>query len=227
MSSEPNPPIPPIEQPPGSPPPPTSPEQPKQSAAEQSEAARLGGILFRNRSWLPVPFLLVALFVPARPGMWVWIVGAVPIIIGEAIRLMGVAAAGTVTRRRSRDVQRLVTYGIFGWVRNPLYVGNFLIWMGFVVISGVWWFLPVAMVIFAIEYTLIVRYEEGVLESIFGAEYLEYKKTTPRWMPRRPKRRGNGGEHHWREAWKSEISTFMQYGAIAAAFAVKHRIWWQ
>ena len=116
-----------------------------------------------------------------------WLVGAVPIIIGEWIRLAGVAAAGTVTRRRSRDVQRLVTYGIFGWVRNPLYVGNFLIWMGFVVISGVWWFLPVAIVIFGIEYTLIVRYEEGVLESIFGQEYLDYKKTTPRWFPRPPK----------------------------------------
>ena len=98
-------------------------------------------------------------------------------MLGEWIRLAGVAAAGTVTRRRSRDVQRLVTYGIFRWVRNPLYVGNFLIWMGFVVISGVLWFVPVAIVVFAIEYTFIVAYEEGVLESIFGREYLEYKRT--------------------------------------------------
>jgi protein-S-isoprenylcysteine O-methyltransferase Ste14 len=221
MSSDP---LPPIEQPPGSPPPP--PQPPKQSAAEQSTSARVGAVLFRTRSWLPVPFLLVALLVPARPGMWVWLVGAIPIIIGEWIRLAGVAAAGTVTRRRSRDVQRLVTYGIFGWLRNPLYVGNFLIWMGFVVISGVWWFLPVAILIFAIEYTLIVRYEEGVLESIFGQEYLDYKKTTPRWFPRPPKKR-ESGPHHWGEAWRSEISTFMQYAAIAAAFAIKHRIWWQ
>jgi protein-S-isoprenylcysteine O-methyltransferase Ste14 len=217
-------PLPPIEQPPGSPPP-ENPPAPKKSAAEESLSARLGGVLFRNRSWLPVPFLLVALFVPARPGLWVWIVGAVPIIIGECIRLMGVAAAGTVTRRRSREVQRLVTYGIFGWVRNPLYVGNFLIWMGFVVISGVWWFLPVAIVLFAVEYTLIVRYEEGVLESIFGQEYLDYKKTTPRWIPRPPRNREHG-EHHWGEAWRSEISTFMQYGALIIAFAIKQRVWW-
>lgn len=224
MSSEP---LPPIEQPPGSAPPPRAQEPARQnrSAAEQSVAARLGGILFRNRSWLPVPFLLVALFVPARPGLWVWLVGAVPIIAGEWIRLMGVAAAGTVTRRRSREVQRLVTYGIFGWVRNPLYVGNFLIWMGFVVISGVWWFLPVAIVLFAIEYTLIVRYEEGVLESIFGQDYLDYKKSTPRWIPRPPAKR-ESGPHHWGEAWRSEISTFMQYAAIAIAFAVKQRVWW-
>ena len=97
-----------------------------------------------------------------------WILGFVLIVLGEAIRLAGVAAAGTVTRRRSRTVQRLVTYGIFAWMRNPLYVGNFLIWIGFTVISGVLWFIPVAVLLFAIEYTLIVRYEEGVLESIFG-----------------------------------------------------------
>jgi protein-S-isoprenylcysteine O-methyltransferase Ste14 len=218
-------PLPPIEQPPGSPPP-VEPPPPKKSAAEQSASARIGGLLFRNRSWLPVPFLLVALFVPARPPIWIWLVGAVPILIGEWIRLAGVAAAGTVTRRRSREVQRLVTYGIFGWVRNPLYVGNFLIWMGFVIISGVWWFLPVAIVIFGIEYTLIVRYEEGVLESIFGQEYLDYKKTTPRWIPRPPKTRERG-EHDWGEAWRSEISTFMQYGALVIAFAIKQRVWWE
>lgn len=198
--------------------------QPTISATEQSTSARIGAVLFRNRSWLPVPFLLVALLAPAHPSGLLWLIGGVLIVLGEWIRLSGVAAAGTVTRRRSRDVQRLVTYGIFRWVRNPLYVGNFFIWMGFVVISGVLWFLPVAIVIFAIEYTLIVSYEEGVLESIFGAEYLEYKKTTPRWVPRPPKQ-PEAGPHDWGEAWKSEISTFMQYAALVIVFAMKQRIW--
>ena len=152
-----------------------------------------------------------------------WLIGAVLVVIGEWIRLAGVAAAGTVTRRRSRDVQRLVTYGIFRWVRKPLYVGNFLIWMGFVVISGVLWFLPIAIVIFAIEYTLIVAYEEGVLESIFGDEYLAYKAHTPRWIPRPPGADADG-EHHWSEAWRSEISTFLQYAVITVAFVVKDRM---
>src|SRR5512142_369820 len=120
--------------------------------------------MFRNRGWLPVLFLIVPLLAPGHLSASRWVVGGVIIAIGEAIRLAGVAAAGTVTRRRSRNVQRLVTYGIFSWVRNPLYVGNFLIWMGFVVISGVLWFLPFAIVLFGIEYTLIVAYEEGVLE---------------------------------------------------------------
>ena len=193
------------------------------SAAEQRSSARIGALLFRNRSWLPVPFLLVALLAPAHPTVANWLAGAVLVVIGEWIRLAGVAAAGTVTRRRSRDVQRLVTYGIFRWVRNPLYVGNFLIWMGFVVISGVLWFLPIAIVLFAVEYTLIVAYEEGVLESIFGREYLDYKQAAPRWIPRPPPR-AEHGPHDWAEAWRSEVSTFMQYVALAAAFWVKQKL---
>ena len=202
-----------------------SPSPAAPSAAERSTTARIGAVLFRNRSWLPVPFLLVALLAPAEPRGIYWLIGAVLIVIGEWIRLAGVAAAGTVTRRRSRDVQRLVTYGIFGWVRNPLYVGNFFIWMGFVVISGVLWFLPLAIVIFAIEYTLIVAYEEGVLESIFGQEYLDYKRATTRWIPRPPAVREHG-PHDWAEAWRSEVSTFLQYLALVVVFGIKQRIWW-
>ena len=151
-----------------------------------------------------------------------WIAGSLLIAFGEWIRMSGVAAAGTVTRRRSRNVGRLVTYGAFAWVRNPLYVGNAIIWAGFIVIAGILWFLPVALAIFAIEYTFIVRYEEGVLESIFGDEYLAYKKTTPRCFPRPPAARERG-EHDWREAWRSEVSTFMQYGALMLLFWVKQR----
>ncbi|HEX2780212.1 MAG TPA: isoprenylcysteine carboxylmethyltransferase family protein [Gemmatimonadaceae bacterium] len=196
------------------------------SASEQSTMARWGAVLFRNRGWLPVLFLIVPLLAPGRLSPRRWIIGAVIIAIGEAIRLAGVAAAGTVTRRRSRNVQRLVTYGIFSWVRNPLYVGNFLVWMGFAVISGVLWFIPVAAVIFAIEYTLIVRYEEGVLESIFGDEYLAYKRRTPRWFPRPPAVKETG-EHHWGEAWKSEISTLLQYVVLVALFLVKDRYFYR
>jgi protein-S-isoprenylcysteine O-methyltransferase Ste14 len=192
------------------------------SAAEQTRSARIGAILFRNRSWLPVLFIGVPLLVPGRMSVAAWIVGAIFVVLGEWVRLAGVAAAGTVTRRRSRTVQRLVTYGIFGWARNPLYIGNFLIWIGFTIISGVYWFLPIAIVIFAIEYSLIVRYEEGVLESIFGAEYLAYKQSTPRWIPR-PSTRAESGPHDWPEAWRSEVSTFLQYAALTVLFVIKQR----
>lgn len=205
-----------------SPPPAAASPEPPISDAERSSSARIGSILFRHRGWLPVPFLLVPLLAPGHPDEMNWVLGILLIALGEAIRLAGVAAAGTVTRRRSRTVQRLVTYGIFAWMRNPLYVGNFLIWMGFIVISGVLWFLPLAILLFAIEYTLIVRYEEGVLESIFGEEYLSYKHRTARWFPRPPST-DEEGEHHWDEAWRSETSTFLQYLVIAGLFIAKER----
>jgi protein-S-isoprenylcysteine O-methyltransferase Ste14 len=201
-------------------PPPAGPGAPL-SAAEQTSAANLGAVLFRNRGWLPVPFLEVPLFAPGMLSPRTTIAAAVLMVIGEAWRLWGVATAGTVTRRRSRNVQKLVTHGPFAWSRNPLYNGNFLIWMGVITLSGVLWFLPVAAVIFAIEYYYIVRYEEGVLESIFGADYLAYKERTPRWFA--VPSGGTGGEYFWGEAWKSEISTFLQYIVIIGLFLAKER----
>jgi protein-S-isoprenylcysteine O-methyltransferase Ste14 len=194
------------------------------SSAEQSIPAQIGGVLFRHRGWLPLLFLGIPLVMPGTTSPFRWEVGLALIIIGEAVRLAGVAAAGSVTRRRSRGVQRLVTYGIFAWARNPLYIGNFLIWMGFVTISGVLWFLPIAVLLFALEYELIVRYEEGVLESIFGREYLDYKNETPRWIPRPPRGEQPVGEYHWGEAFKSEISTFLQYAVLLIAFWVKSQV---
>lgn len=191
------------------------------SAAELRTSARIGETLFRNRGWLPVPFLLVPLLAPGKQTLATWLVGLLIVLVGELIRTCGVAAAGTVTRRRSRDVQRLVTYGIFSWCRNPLYLGNLLIWIGFTVVSGVHWFIIPAILIFSLEYTLIVRYEEGVLESIFADEYLAYKKRTPCWIPRSPVE-VQRGPHDWKEAILSERSTLLQYMALSAAFLVKH-----
>jgi protein-S-isoprenylcysteine O-methyltransferase Ste14 len=190
------------------------------SAAEQTRSARIGATLFRHRGWLPILFLGVPLVAPGRMSSQLWLIGGLLVILGEAWRLAGIAAAGTTTRRRSRNVQRLVTYGAFAWSRNPLYNGNFLIWMGFAVISGVFWFLPLAIVFFAIEYSLIVRYEEGVLESTFSDEYLAYKARTPRWFPRPPSL-AVAGDYDWPQAWRSEISTFLQYLVLVAAFIIK------
>jgi protein-S-isoprenylcysteine O-methyltransferase Ste14 len=201
----------------------TSHSEAKLSAAEQTQAARIGAAFFRHRSWLPIFFLVIVLFAPSNISQAHWIAGGLLVLIGEIYRMYGVAAAGTETRRRSREVQRLVTYGVFSWSRNPLYNGNFLIWMGFVVISGVLWFLPIAIFLFAIEYSFIVRYEEGVLESIFGEEYLVYKRRTPRWLPRVSSSAAPDDGYHWAEAWRSEISTFLQYAVLIAAFIAKSR----
>lgn len=169
-----------------------------------------------------MPFLVVTLLAPGGITRGGLLVAALLIALGEGWRLWGVATAGTVTRRRSRDVQTLVTHGPFALSRNPLYNGNCLLWLGFVTLSGVWWFLPIALILFAVEYFFIVRYEEGVLESIFGEEYLAFKRRTPRWIPTGATG-AVAGEFHWAEAWRSEISTFMQYIALLVVFIAKDR----
>lgn len=202
----------------------TSPaEKPRLSAAEMRPAARVGAFLFRYRTWFPVIFLGIPLFSPGHTTPESWLVGGMLVAAGEFLRLAGVAAAGSVTRRRSRNVARLVTYGAFAWSRNPLYNGNFLVWIGFIVISGALWFLPFAVLLFGLEYSYIVRYEEGVLETTFGREYLDYKNSTPRWLPKKPREPARG-PHDWRQAWRSEISTFMQYAALAIALIVKDQL---
>jgi len=190
------------------------------SEAEQTRAARIGGVLFRNRSWLPVPFVLVLLLAPGSITITRSVVAACLIALGQGWRLLAVAVAGAVTRRRGRRVQELVSNGPFAWHRNPLYVGNLILWMGVVLFSGVLWFLPVTALLFALEYHYIVRYEEGVLESFFGPQYLAYKARTPRWLPdlRAPVGRP---ELRWYEALRSESSTFLQYAALLIVFIGK------
>jgi protein-S-isoprenylcysteine O-methyltransferase Ste14 len=186
--------------------------------AEQALLARMGGCLFRHRGFLPVPFIAV-------PFVWhgvmtprSWLLGILVVAFGETLRLWGVAAAGAETRRRSRLVTRLVTHGPFAWMRNPLYFGNFFIWTGFSVVAGIHWFLPIAVVVFALEYTPIVRYEEAVLEATFGEEYLRYKERTRRWLPVAPAAEPTG-TLCWRAAWKSERSTLVQFVLLAAVLA--------
>lgn len=177
-------------------------------------------MLFRKRSWLPVPFVLVLLLVPGSITIPRAVTAACLIALGEGWRLWAVAVAGTVTRRRGRPVQELASSGPFAWHRNPLYAGNFIIWIGVVVFSGVLWFLPVAAVLFMVEYYFIIRYEEGVLESFFGPQYLAYKARTPRWLPDL-RVSAASAELRWGEALRSESSTFLQYAALLIVFIGK------
>ena len=193
------------------------------SSSERTRSAQVGGWLFRHRGLLPVPLGLLAAWVPGRMTLETWGIGLLVMAIGETLRLAGVAVAGPETRRRSRSVAHLITYGPFAWVRNPLYVGNGLAWLGVAVVSGVPWLVPLATATFALEYGLIVRYEEGVLESLFGDAYLAYKGRTARWLPRPPAAgpRRVGLRYDWPRAWRSESSTFVSLGFVIAVLVIK------
>lgn len=193
------------------------------SPAEQARLARLGAWLFRHRGFLPVPFIVVPFIWRGVMTPRTWAFGLLVVASGEALRLWGVAAAGAETRRRSRVVTRLVTHGPFAWLRNPLYFGNFFIWAGFSVIAGLNWFVPIAIMMFTLEYTPIVRYEEAVLEATFGDEYRRYKRRTPRWLPVAPAAAASGALN-WRTAWRSERSTLVQFVVLGTVLALSQLV---
>ncbi len=115
--------------------------------------APAGAWLFRYRSSLPVPLALILLLV--RKGQvtspWVLFGGPMLVVVGEGIRLWGVRHIGTISRTRTTRYGPLITGGPYGVVRNPLYVGNWFLWTGFAVWSGLLWMIPVAWVIFAVQ----------------------------------------------------------------------------
>src|SRR5262245_53385807 len=93
---------------------------------------RLGGWLFARRTWLPLPLAIALLLLPpsAATAPLGWI-GALFVFGGEAVRLWAVRHIGAISRTRSGRLGPLVDTGPFRFVRNPLYLGNVAIWIGF------------------------------------------------------------------------------------------------
>lgn len=142
--------------------------------------------MFTYRSYTPIPFLLVML-VFARPTLQSLIIGFVIVLLGEGIRFWGVSIAGSETRTTGAvGGTYLITNGPFAYVRNPLYVGNMLLYTGIGVMSAALfpWLVIVAMLWFFVQYRLIVSKEEEYLSGHFGEEYAQYRKNVPRFFPR-------------------------------------------
>jgi protein-S-isoprenylcysteine O-methyltransferase Ste14 len=152
---------------------------------DQDAIVRLGGWLFRRRSWLPVPIVVALLVIPApsRPPLALWF-GIVVAALGEALRLWAVHHIGVISRTRSDRLGPLIATGPFGYVRNPLYVGNIALWLGFTVSAGLFWLVPIVLGLLLLEYHAIVRWEEGLLASRMGRPYEQYLRHVPRWLPR-------------------------------------------
>ncbi len=143
-------------------------------------------LVFNYRSYTPLPFLLV-MVIFAKPTLTSLAVGFAIILLGEAIRFWGVSIAGSETRTTGTvGGTYLITNGPFAFVRNPLYVGNMLLYIGVGVMSMALfpWLLIVATIWFYIQYTLIVSKEEEYLAERFGADYEHYRRSVRRFSPR-------------------------------------------
>ncbi len=141
--------------------------------------------LFESRSYTPIPFLIVMLIF-AHPTVYSIIIGFLIAIIGETFRLWGVVYAGSETRTTgSVGGTYLVVSGAFAYLRNPLYLGNILLYTGIGIMSmALFPYLQiVALLFFYFQYRLIISEEEKYLEKTFGEAYATYKKNVPRLIP--------------------------------------------
>jgi len=186
---------------------------------------RIGGAFFRARSVTPIGILAAALLWPTPGGLTAArLAGAAALLVaGEALRLWAVGVAGKLTRTRGSNVKGLVTSGPFGFVRNPLYLGNFAIAGGVAVLSKVGWLLWAMPLLFALQYAAIVAWEERVLAQAFGEAYDDYRRGVRRWVPSPRRYRGAAGPA-WAAgiAWRSERDTLVGLAAVVALLVVKH-----
>jgi protein-S-isoprenylcysteine O-methyltransferase Ste14 len=150
------------------------------------DSTKLGEWLFRRRTLLPLPIAAAILLLPSRrtPQNLLAILGGIAFTgAGEAIRLWGVRHIGVISRTRSDRLGPLVESGPFAIVRNPLYVGNIAVWVGFTLTAGLAWLAPIVFALLALEYHAIVRWEEQLLESRLGDAFRAYALRVPRWIP--------------------------------------------
>jgi len=109
---------------------------------------------------------------------WLMIVAWVALNIW-AIRAM--RRAGT-TVRPDRGTDHLVTDGPFSFTRNPLYLAGTMLVLGIGLVSGIAWFLLLAILAaFAVQKVTIER-EERHLQARFGEIYLDYARRVRRWI---------------------------------------------
>ncbi|HEX9007571.1 MAG TPA: isoprenylcysteine carboxylmethyltransferase family protein, partial [Bacteroidota bacterium] len=142
--------------------------------------------IFRMRSYTPIPFLVVMVLF-ARPTAASLAAGFAILLLGEALRFWGVSIAGAETRTTGTvGGTYLITNGPFAFVRNPLYLGNLLVYAGIGVMSMALfpWLLAGAIVWFYLQYYLIVTREEEYLRERFDGDYDRYCRSVRRFVPR-------------------------------------------
>ncbi len=178
---------------------------------------KLGNFFFKIRSFTPIPFILALLYF-AKPIFETTLVGILFIVIGEFLRIWAVGYAGGTTRATSLGAARdLVTTGPYSYVRNPLYLGNFLLSLGICIISNVLWLIPVLIVGYIIQYLPIITVEEVYLLASCGSTYQTYQEQVPRFLPQiRPYPNQSDHDFSWARAFKSEKRTLTAIVCVIA-----------
>jgi protein-S-isoprenylcysteine O-methyltransferase Ste14 len=142
---------------------------------------------------MPEPLLMAAIvacrgvFEPTRDGGTPLVaLGLVASLAGLAVSLAAFASFPTVGTGHYVDSgQRVVRRGIYGWVRHPIYLGVFLIWIGLALgcrspVAGI------ATALYVIPvYLAYIRSEERMMCAHFGDAYRRYAIEVGGLWPRR------------------------------------------
>jgi protein-S-isoprenylcysteine O-methyltransferase Ste14 len=196
----------------------------------------VGNTLFRHRNVL-FPIVFLVLLFAARPrypfgslqaDRLLDACGLLITLAGQAIRALVIGLAYIQRGGRGGKVHAdaLVQEGIFAHCRNPLYVGNILVFTGlFVVVnSPLGWFVGIPAVLFA--YVAIVAAEEAYLRQRFGAEYEAYCRRVPRfWIAWGGLRRTLQGFHfEWQRVVKKEYGSTLAWTTTLLVVLIWERV---
>jgi len=195
------------------------------------ECERVGNWFFRRRSYLPLLLIIVFLLalhdlaqVPGRPVPGrAWEIFCLGIsFLGLFVRLLtvGFVPRGTSGRNtRSQVADVLNTSGMYAMVRHPLYLGNFLMWLGIALFFRVWWLALIFCLVFWLYYEKIMYAEEAFLQDKFGDAFQTWAAATPLFIPRLSRWQAPTLKFSWRSALKREYASFF---AMISVFFTLH-----
>ena len=180
---------------------------------------RAGAFFFHYRG-IVIPVLLATLLVLGRPAAALGrapvanaltIAGLAVALLGQLLRFFVVGFAYIKRGGKNRRIYAddLVTEGVYAHVRNPMYVGNFLILVGLTIVYGAPLGFVVGIPALAFLYFAIVVSEEAYLREKFGAAYDAYARDVNRFVPRLRGFRETlaGSRYDWRKALRKEYGT--------------------
>lgn len=157
-------------------------------------AIACGHFLFGTRDYL-FPLVVILLVLTTTPGVPFGSrrldhvldgLGFLVCCLGEGSRLLAVGSVEGIRRRGDHSriaAQTLIRDGIFAWSRNPLYLGNWLIVCGLVLIANNRWWYFFVLPAFTGVYWSIVFAEEDFLGRKFGRDYEVYAAEVNRFVP--------------------------------------------
>jgi protein-S-isoprenylcysteine O-methyltransferase Ste14 len=163
--------------------------------ALREEFERAGKWLFRHRGYLPlllVPIPLAAMLGVRYPAgshrLDLALDGACLLLsllgLGVRAATVGFVPGGTSGRSGALGAASLNTTGMYSVVRHPLYLGNFLMWLGVAAFPRVWWSPVIVTLAFWLYYERIMFAEEEFLRHTFGATFTRWAAMTPAFIPR-------------------------------------------